>query len=244
MTVLRSTVVTAAVISCVVVLGAMPVSNAGALRGPGSSPVTKRLSRVVRPYDSCDIKQSDSSALDSTYEVTVRGFPDQPLFLSAPDGWACHVEDGNGSGASVEIFSPSAKADSYGERNGIDVAISANVRDGIGESICPYSTYKPRLLVYPCDAANSKRPAGVSVTYLAGSSTSRSVVVMVTTPANVTPPAYAPDLGHIPTVSVLAVVGSQFDAWMNCRIGSALSSTCQRDARAFADAVEASPPFS
>ena len=162
----------------------------------------------------------------------------------APHGWACDIEDGNGSGAGVEIFSPAAKSDSYGGRNGIDVSISANVRDGIGEGICPYSSYKPRNLVYPCDTTNSKRPAGVSVTYFAGNSSSSRVVVMVTTPASVAPPAYAPGPGRVPTVSVLAVMGSQFDAWMTCRIGDVVTSTCLRDARAFAHAVETSTPFS
>ncbi|HTT59794.1 MAG TPA: hypothetical protein VMF33_07065, partial [Acidimicrobiales bacterium] len=145
----------------------------------------------------------------STYEVVVRGFPSRPLRLRAPDGWACDVEDGSGSGASVAIFSPTAKPDSYGERNGIDVSISANVRDGVGAGICPYSTYKHRDLVDPCGAANSTRPKGVSVTYFFGGPSSKDVVVMVTTPANIAPPVYPPGLGHAPTVTVLAVRGSQ-----------------------------------
>ncbi len=134
--------------------------------------------------------------------------------------------------------------DKFGGRNGIDVSISASVRDGIESGICPYSTYKPRQLVTPCDAANSKRAAGVTVSYLAGSATSSAVVVMVTTPAHVSPPAYAPGPGDVPTVTVLAAAGSEFDVWMTCRIGATVSSTCVHDARVFASAVTTSPPFS
>jgi hypothetical protein len=202
------------------------------------------VARVARLYDSCDVEQSDASTRNSTYEVVVRGFPSSPLLLQAPNGWACDVEDGNGSGASVEVFSPTSPTDAFGERNGIDVSISASVRDGIGSGICPYSTYKPRQLVTPCDAANSKRAAGVTVSYLVGNATSSAVVVMVTTPADVSPPAYAPGPGDAPTVTVLAAKGSEFDAWMTCRIGATVSSTCVHDAQMFASAVKTSSPFS
>lgn len=231
-----------ALVAMATVSGSLMVGSPSTLAA--SRHTSHGVARVARLYDSCDAEQSDTSNLNSTFAVSVRGFPASPLSLLAPHGWACDIEDGNGSGAGVEIFSPTAKTDSYGERNGIDVSISANVGDGIGAGICPYSSYKHRNLVYPCDATNSKRPAGVSVEYFAGNSSSSGVVVMVTTPASVAPPAYAPGPGHVPTVSVLAVMGSQFDAWMTCRIGDVLTSTCLRDARAFAHAVETSSPFS
>ncbi len=214
------------------------------LVGAASTHPLNGSARVARLYDSCDVEQSDASTRNSTYEVVVRGFPSRPLQLQAPNSWACDVEDGNGSGASVVVFSPTSLTDKFGGRNGIDVSISASVRDGIGSGICPYSTYKPRQLVAPCDAANSKRPGGVTVTYLAGSATSSAVVVMVTTPANESPPAYAPGPGNVPTVTVLAAKGSEFDAWMTCRIGTTVSSTCVHDARLFASAVQRSSPFS
>lgn len=202
------------------------------------------VAHAARPYDSCDIAQFDTSNRNSTYDIVVRGFPSRSLSLEAPAGWACDVQDGNGSGAGVEIFSPTSPPDKYGARSGIDVSISANVGDGIGAGICPYSTYEPRHLVYPCGTATSKRAAGVSVSYFLGNETSSAVVVMVTTPANVPPPAYTPGPGGVATVTVLAVKGSDFDAWMTCRIGTTVSSTCVYDARKFADAVVASPPLS
>lgn len=231
-----------------VVLAAMStvvglLMSGASFAGAASPRPLNGVARAARSYDSCDAEQSDTSNPNGTYDVSVRGFPTRTVALSAPDGWACEVVDGNGSGASVQIFSPSAKADSYGGRKGVDVTVSANVGDGIGATICPYSTYTRRNLVYPCDAANSKRSAEVSVTYFVGNSASRAVVVMVDTPANVAPPGYPPGPGHVPTVTVHAVVGGQFDAWMTCRIGSTLSSTCRHDARAFVAAVKASPPF-
>ncbi len=193
--------------------------------------------RATRPYDSCTLEQADNDASLGVFDVVVRGVPSSPIALAAPRGWACRILDGNGSGASVDLFSPQVPADSPRAATGIAVSVSASVRDGIGSGICPYSTYRHWDLALPCDAANSARPRGVSVTYLAGGANSSHVAIMIVTPADAAPPVEVAGLAHVVTLSVLVTRGANFDMWMTCRLGARTRTTCVRDARAFARAL-------